>query len=263
MKKNIVNLFSLESRVAIITGGAGMLGSEFAKAFLDAGAKVVIFDIQKKVSQSAEPSLDYMTVDVTKRKQVFSAVRRVAKKYGYIDVLVNNAAMNPVPGGRKSGKQFSSYETYSQNLWQKELDVTLSGALFCTQAVAPFMRKQRRGSIINIASIYGNVAPDNRLYGPGKYKSVAYATAKGGLLNFTRAWASYFSGKGVRINSLTLGGVFSGQARNFVKRYKAKTMLGRMAEKSEYNGAILFLASDASRYMSGANLIVDGGWTAW
>jgi len=171
--------------------------------------------------------------------------------------------MNPVPGSPESREQFLPYEDIPEKLWGQELAVNLTGALFCTQAVVPVMKKQGSGSIINISSIYGNVGPDNRIYEKGQYKSIGYATTKGALLNFTRAWATYLAGTGIRVNTLTLGGVSAGQEPELIKKYAERTVLGRMAEKYEYRGAILFLASDASSYMTGSNLIIDGGWTAW
>ncbi|MBI1888699.1 MAG: SDR family oxidoreductase [Candidatus Spechtbacteria bacterium] len=263
MRNRASNLFSLQGRIALITGGAGLLGREYAKVFLDAGATVILFDIVESPKFKQKETLRYFKVDIVNKKLVFDAVRKISKKYGEIDVLVNNAALNPVPGSEVSKGQFAPYEDYPQELWENELSVNLSGALFVTQAVVPFMKKQKSGSIINISSIYGNAGPDNRLYENGKYKSIGYATTKGAVLNFTRAWATYLRGTNIRVNTLTLGGVFANQDQNFVKAYNEKTVLGRMADKTDFNGAILFLASGASRYMTGANLIIDGGWTAW
>ncbi len=262
-KDSIFKLFSLDGRVVIITGGAGMLGKKYAKACSDAGARVVLFDIRGVASLPKDFCTEYEIVDITNKTEVQKSVKKVFSRYGNIDVLVNNAAMNPVPGSPESKGQFSPYEDYPAELWEKELSVGLSGALFCTQAVVPIMKRQGSGSIINISSTYGNVGPDNRIYDEGKYKSIGYATTKGAALNFTRAWASYLRGTGIRVNTLTPGGVFAGQPDEFVKKYEERTILGRMARKDEYNGAILFLASDASSYMTGANLVVDGGWTAW
>lgn len=255
--------FSVKDKVVIITGGAGMLGKEYASVLSAAGARVVLFDIKDDPRLPPEMRVQYRKVDITDRAAVFFAVAEVEKEYGRIDVLINNAAMDAVPGGAASKEQFSPYEHYSEELWKKELAVGLSGALFCTQAVVPVMKRQGDGSIINISSTYGNVGPDNRIYDEGRYKSIGYATTKGGALNFTRAWASYLRGTGIRVNTLTPGGVYAGQPAEFVRAYEERTILGRMADKTDYNGAILFLASDASRYMTGANLVIDGGWTAW
>lgn len=261
---NVVNnLFSVQDKVVIITGGAGMLGLEYAKALSCVGAHVVLFDIKKDFSLPEGIVTDYFIVDITSKKDVKDAVKKVIDKYGRIDVLVNNAAMNPVPGSPESKDQFSPYEDYPQELWEKEIATGLSGMLYCIQAVIPIMKKHGSGSVINVSSTYGNVGPDNRIYDEGKYKSIGYATVKGAVLNFTRAWASYLRGTGIRVNTLTPGGVFAGQPPEFVKKYEERTILGRMARKDEYNGAILFLSSDASSYMTGANLVVDGGWTAW
>ncbi|OHA08584.1 MAG: hypothetical protein A3B37_01805 [Candidatus Sungbacteria bacterium RIFCSPLOWO2_01_FULL_59_16] len=255
--------FSVRDKVVIITGGAGLLGREYAAFLSVAGARVVLFDIADDPKFPEGTVARYMKVDITDREAVFAAVADVAKEYGQVDVLINNAAMNPVPGTEESAKQFSPYEDYPVELWERELKVGLTGALLCTQAVIPVMKRQGSGSIVNISSTYGNVGPDNRIYDEGKYKSIGYATVKGAVLNVTRAWASYLRGTGIRVNTLTPGGVFAGQPESFVKAYEERTILGRMARKEEYNGAILFLASDASSYMTGANLVVDGGWTAW
>lgn len=251
-EQDIVQLFSLRGKTAIITGGAGMLGQQYAKILKSAGANVVVFDIEGD-----------MKVDVSNKEEVTKAVQKVVEQYGSIDVLINNAALNPVPGTTQSETQFAPYEDYPKELWESELKINLSGMMFPTQAVVPFMKKQQSGSIINISSTYGNVGPDNRIYNEKKSKSIGYATTKGAVLNFTRAWASYLEGSGIRVNTLTPGGVEAGQSQDFINAYKTKTILGRMAKKDEYNGAILFLASDASSYMTGANLVVDGGWTAW
>lgn len=260
---NSDTIFSLKGKVVIITGGAGMLGKEYAAALSGAGARVVLFDIKDDPQLPPEIGAQYKKVNITDRAAVFAAVQDAEQEHGRIDVFINNAAMDAVPGSSASREQFSPYEDYSEELWKKELAVSLNGALFCTQAVVPVMKRQGSGSIINISSTYGNVGPDNRIYDAGKFKSIGYATTKGAVLNFTRAWASYLRGTGIRVNTLTPGGVFAGQAENFVKAYEERTILGRMARKDEYNGAILFLASDASSYMTGANLVIDGGWTAW
>ncbi|MEK9186418.1 MAG: SDR family oxidoreductase [Patescibacteria group bacterium] len=253
------NLFSLKDKVVLITGGTGMLGMEYAKVLFGVGAKVVLFDIKEGFS---EPNFLYYKVDVAQKKSVDEAVRDVVNKLGRIDVLINNAAMNPVPNTDESAKQFSPYEDYPIELWNKEIAVGLTGMLICAQAVIPIMKKQRSGSIINVCSTYGIVAPDNRIYDEGKFKSIGYSSVKGAVPNFTRSLSSYLRDTGIRVNTLTPGGVLAGQKQEFVKKYSDRTILGRMANKDEYNGAILFLASDASSYMTGANLIVDGGWTA-
>lgn len=244
---------SLRGRVVVITGGNGFLGMEYTHAFLEAGARVVSWD--KSDSNDS--------VDITNPTKVMAATKRLVKRFGQVDILINNAAMNPAPNDKAAAQQFSRYEKYPISLWRLEIEVGLTGALVCTQALAPLMMKNKRGSIINVGSHYGLNAPDDRIYKKGMHKSIAYATIKGALLNFTRSWAGYLGPHGVRVNCIVLGGVFRGQDKSFVKKYIAKTMLRRMAEPSEYNEAMMFLASDASRYMTGSTLVIDGGWTAW
>jgi NAD(P)-dependent dehydrogenase (short-subunit alcohol dehydrogenase family) len=186
--------------------------------------------------------------------------------------LVNSAALNPQVESQ-SGPQdqewagFGAFENYPIEKWQQALDVNLTGAFLCCQAAAKIMRVSGSGTIINLSSIYGLSGPDQRMYQePGKptqYKPVYYSVTKWGILGLTQYLATYFAGKNIRVNALSPGGVFSNQAEGFVRAYSARSVLGRMADVDEMNGALLFLASDASAYMTGANLVVDGGWTAW
>ncbi|OHA08689.1 MAG: hypothetical protein A3A44_00730 [Candidatus Sungbacteria bacterium RIFCSPLOWO2_01_FULL_60_25] len=265
-------LFSVRGNVILITGGAGMLGMEYATFLSRAGARVVIFDIaDESVLRAKADEVRRRTgrrpfalpVDITDEEAVRDAVRRAIRRFGRIDALVNNAALNPKVEGGNPQAQFSPYERYPVDLWRKELDVGLTGAFIVTKAVMPAMGRRRAGVIVNIGSLYGETAPDNRIYPRGQFKSIAYATAKGAMGNFTRALASYLAPFQIRVNQLTPGGVRAGQPPAFVKKYESRTMLGRMARRDDFNGALLFLLSDASRYMTGANLVVDGGWSAW
>ena len=198
-------------------------------------------------------------------------VAKVEKEFGKIDVLVNNAAFN-CPADNK-GCNFVSFEDYPLELWKKSIDVNLTGMFICSQeAIRLMIKKKIKGSIINVSSIYGLVGPDQRIYHSIKHpedkskkfvKPVDYSTTKSGVLNFTRYLAAMYGKHGIRVNTLTPGGVWDKQDKDFVENYSKKTVFGRMAEKTDYNGAILFLASDASKYMTGANLVVDGGWTCW
>ncbi|MBI2625671.1 SDR family oxidoreductase [Candidatus Parcubacteria bacterium] len=270
MNKRIEDLFRLDGRVAIITGGAGMLGSEYAKTLAGAGAYVFLFDIRTPAAMKAHasmlcreigrPAIEGFSVDVSDEKKVQRAVAAVARKKKRIDILVNNAALTDLSGKLN---RFAPYEEFPLELWKRELDVGLTGAFLCARAVLPHMMRRRAGVIVNISSTYGVVGPDNRIYEKGKYRTPAYAAAKSAMLNFTRAFASYGAPHGIRVNTLTPGGVFVDHDKIFVKAYANRTMLGRMARRDEYRGAMLFLCSDASSYMTGSNLIVDGGWTAW
>ena len=186
-------------------------------------------------------------------------VKKVVKKYGKIDVLVNNAAYQ---GDDKL--RTIPFEKLPLESWNKAIDVNLTGIFLCCQEIGKIMVKQKKGVIINISSTYGIVAPDQRIYGKSHQNSaIFYAATKSAVLNLTRYLAAYWQGKGIRVNTLSPGGVEKNQEVNFKRKYSEKTMLGRMAKKDEYVGPIIFLASDASSYMTGSNLIVDGGWTAW
>jgi 2-deoxy-D-gluconate 3-dehydrogenase len=194
-------------------------------------------------------------------------VERTLAERGRIDILINNAALDPKFDPKHANGQAVSFEDYPLDLWNRSLAVDLTGMFLCAQAVAKPMLGRGRGVIVNIASIYGLVGPDQRIYEkPGmqpRYKPVAYSVTKSAVLGLTRYLATYWAGKNIRVNTLTPGGTFHEHDDEFTMRYSHRTPLGRMADPSEYCGALLFLVSDASSYMTGANLVVDGGWTAW
>mgnify|MGYP001588352676 CR=1 FL=1 len=271
MKKYVENLFNLSGKDVIITGGAGMLGSEYADVLGGAGARVILFDIlspQKMESHAHMLSKKHgisvygISVDVTNEKGISASVKEVIRRFKRIDILINNAALTDLSKASHLSP-YEPYERFPSELWKKELDVSLNGSLYCVKAVTPYMMKRKSGVIVNISSTYGVVAPDNRIYTKGKFKSLSYMTVKSAILNFTRALASYYASHGIRVNTLTLGGVYAGHDKRFTDAYSFRTMLGRMAHKDEYRGAMLYLCSDASSYMTGSNLIIDGGWTAW
>ena len=180
-----------------------------------------------------------------------------------IDVLINNAHYLP----REHPQRDSNFEEYPLDLWDETISKNLRGIFLCCREFGKHMAKQKSGNIVNVSSIYGITGPDQRIYGKSRLNSPAfYSTTKGGLVNLTKYLAAYWNGKNIRVNTLTLGGVFDKKLhtdKNFIKKYSEKTMIGRMAKTSDYDGAILFLTSDSSSYMTGANLIVDGGWTSW
>jgi len=252
--KNLTMPFSLEGKVAIITGGLGQLGRQYTKAIIDAGAKVATFDIV--------PGSPYL-VDITSKESVKKGVEAVVKDLGVPSILINNAAIDAPPGSAGGSKPF---EDYPIDDLDKVFDVNVKGMIICCQEIGKIMAEHKNGSIINISSIYGNVSPDQRIYEyrqPRFVKPVAYSVTKAAVLNLTRYLATYWAKDGVRVNTLSLGGVFNNQDPEFLKNYTTKVPLGRMAREDEYNGAIVFLASDASSYMTGSNMIIDGGYIAW
>ena len=271
---NAIQSFNLTGRTAIITGGAGLLGQEFCHTLAEAGAAVVVADLN---APSAEAVASHVTrqghqalgigVDITKPDSVHQMVTTAKAAFGSIDILVNSAALDPKFDPQHQGQHDNAFETYPLELWNQALSVNLTGMFLCTQAVVQVMLAQDRGVIINLCSIYGLVGPDQRLYQRPKqafqYKPVYYSVTKAGVLGMTRYLAAYYAGHNIRVNALTPGGVYAGHDDTFVQNYSSRAILGRMARKDEMNGALLFLASEASAYMTGANLVVDGGWTAW
>ncbi len=277
MADRVPAMFDLSGRVALLTGGAGMLGRQYTRTLLEAGAKVIMADVSGEQAAAAATAAVAdaggeavgWELDVRRRDDVLRMVAGVRQRFGRIDVLINNAAIDPKLDSDVAAKLTNTFEDYPLELWQQSLDVNLTGAVLCCQSVGKVMLAQGRGVIVNVSSTYGLVGPDQRLYkreGEQEqtlYKPVSYAVTKAGIAHLTRYLAAYWGGRGIRVNTLTPGGVYSAQDDEFVARYAARTPLGRMASVNEMNGALLFLVSDASTYMNGANLVVDGGWTAW
>lgn len=259
----------------MVTGGLGQLGRQFAWTLHQAGARVAVVDAlaeQQPVPEllaSAVEAGDIMIVaaDVTRRDSLEAALHRISDRWSVPHVLINNAAIDSPPDA--PAEESGPFETYPLASWERVLDVNLTGVFLCCQVFGGAMAAAGRGSVVNVSSIYGVVSPDQRLYeyraarGAPFFKPVAYSASKSGILNLTRYLATYWGDGGVRVNTVTFGGVFRDQDSTFRENYCARVPLGRMAREDEYNGAILFLASDASSYMTGSNLIIDGGWTAW
>jgi len=261
---------TLESRVAIVTGSLGLLGREHLRALGEAGASLVVTDVDgagcERLAQELGTGHPVMAcgADITKKADLEKLRDRVLDRFGRIDVLVNNAAIDDKMVGGGQGE----FETFPLETWKRSLEVNVTGVFLTCQVIGTVMAKAGRGSIVNVASTYGLVAPDQSLYvkpdgARAMFKGPAYPTSKGALLQFTRYLASYWGKSGVRVNALCPGGVENAQDGWFIEAYARRTMLGRMAHKSDYHGAVVFLASDASAYVTGATLVVDGGFTAW
>lgn len=271
-------MFSLQGRVAIVTGGSGLLGKEFCRTLAEAGAAVIVADLNGPTAEQVAEELSKngqraaaVQTDVTDPASVRQMVQAALDRFGRLDILVNSAALDPKfdpQALQNRPTPLGAFEDYPLDAWRAALEVNLTGMFLCCQAaVQPMLAQDKKGSIINLCSTYGLVAPDQRLYQrEGKqtsYKPVYYSVTKAGVLGLTRYLAAYYAGTEIRCNALTPGGVFNNHDETFLKAYSARAVMGRMAHKHEMNGALLFLASDASSYMTGANLVVDGGWTAW
>jgi len=269
-------LFDLTGRVAVVTGGLGRLGRQYVRTLSDAGAAVAIFDVACEQTNAADEfdsaSAFVQGVDISHRADVEAAVQQVVARLGTPDILVNNAGLGASPVG--ATLENGPFEDYPEAAWDAMIDSHLKGTFLVSQAFLRAFRaapidRSRSGSIINVSSTYGVVSPDQSIYeyrrreGTPYFKPVGYSVAKSGVLNFTRWLAEYCAPLGVRVNTLVPGGVReAGHAAEFVAEYEKRTPLGRMARPDDYNGAVLFLASRASAYMTGATLVVDGGWTA-
>jgi NAD(P)-dependent dehydrogenase (short-subunit alcohol dehydrogenase family) len=267
--------FDLGGRTAVVTGAMGLIGRELCEGLLEAGAHVVLTDLDGDACRRRAEELSFrfpgaargFGLNVTDPDSLI-ALRDAVTAHGQrIDVLVNSAAVNDVfDEGRAA--ELSRFETYPLAQWKRALDVNLTGTFLACQVLGTVMAQQGSGSIINIASTYGLVGPDQSIYkrddgSQAFWKSAAYPATKGGVVNFTRFLATYWAEKNVRVNVLCPGGVEAGQEPHFIRNYSARTPLGRMAKASEYRAPVVFLASDGSSYMTGATLVVDGGWTAW
>jgi NAD(P)-dependent dehydrogenase (short-subunit alcohol dehydrogenase family) len=268
-------LFSVDSKVVVVTGGLGHLGSQFARTLLARGAAVAVLDLPGRIADAETVMGEWMRndrlacveADVTNRDSLEAALAQVERRLGVPEGLINNAAIDSPPSG--SGDDNPPFEQYAESAWQLVMDVNVTGVFLSSQVFGGAMAAAGRGSIVNISSIYGLVSPDQRVYeyrrrrGVDFYKPVAYSVSKSALLNLTRYLATYWAGRGVRVNTLTFGGVLNGQDDEFLAEYSARAPIGRMARLDEYDGAIVFLLSGASSYMTGSNMVIDGGWTSW
>lgn len=265
--------FDLSGRVAVITGGGGLLGRQHAAAISGAGGVPVLWDVCEL--DSVQIQLAYgnraraMRVDITDPEAVERAVCEVVDTFGRIDILVNNAANNPKMEN-STGVEFSRLENFPLSQWDADLSVGLKGAFLCARSIGTLMAASGGGVIINIASDLAVIAPDQRLYRrdgetPDKQpvKPVTYSVVKTGLIGLTRYLATYWCEQGVRCNALSPGGVENGQSENFISKLSSLIPMSRMAYPNEYQGALIFLCSDASSYMNGQNLVIDGGRSCW
>lgn len=272
---DILEKFSLSGRTALVTGAAGLLGRQFARTLGEAGANIVLADLDFSRAEAHAQSLRQegiraitVKVNVTDPDSVEAMVAHTLSNFSSLDILVNCAALDPKFDPEHLDQQnANAFENYPLKAWQESLNVNLTGVFLACQSAAQVMVRQNAGVIINISSVYGLVAPDQKIYpevdGKKQYKPADYIVTKAGILGLTRYLASYYAGTNIRVNALSPGGVFNGHEPNFHDQYAEKTIKGRMAYPDEMNGALLFLASDASQYMTGVNLVVDGGYTAW
>lgn len=274
VKNDIMNMFGLDKRAIILTGATGLLGKRCTRALAEAGAYVAAIGTRhealEKLVQSVKGSrVVGIKADISVPDAVDQMIRQTLSEFGKIDGLVNNAALNPKYDTVGEKSNCYDFESFPLETWKRYLDVNLTGMFLCTQAAIPHMLKNKGGSIVNVSSIYGMRGPDQRLYRTDdeqnikNYKPVAYSVTKSAIYGFTKYLAAYYGEEGIRVNTLTLGGVLDKHDEEFVSRYSWRTPLGRMAKKDEYSGALIFLLSDASGYMTGANVVLDGGWTAW
>lgn len=270
-------LFNLRGRVAIITGGAGLLGYQHAAALAGLGALPILLDVseagleesQRRLLEETGVDAQVHVADITCLESLQAVREQVIAAHGRIDILINNAARNPKVEDA-DGKNFSRLEEFPWEQWQQDLDVGLGGAFNCAKVFGQQMARQNRGVIVNIASDLGVIAPDQRLYrvegrelDQQPVKPVTYSVVKHGLIGLTKYLATYWCEQGVRCNALSPGGVYAGQDDVFVSKLTQLIPFGRMAKADEYRGAIAFLCADASLYMNGCNLVMDGGRSVW
>jgi NAD(P)-dependent dehydrogenase (short-subunit alcohol dehydrogenase family) len=273
MKNQYRNLFDLGGKVALVTGGAGILGQKFCAGLADYGAKVAVIDLQEAAANDvaaqikAEFGVDSigLACNVGDPAAVKFMVDEVQARLGPVDILHNNAATK----GSDLSRFFTAPEDFPLDVWREVIAVNLDGMFLVAQAVGSRMAARGKGSIIQTASIYGVLGPDSRIYKGSEYLGRAintppvYSASKAGVIGLTRYWATHWGSKGVRVNTLTPGGVESGQNAVFSQKYSSRVPLGRMAQAEEMVGALVFLASDASSYITGQNIMVDGGLAAW
>jgi NAD(P)-dependent dehydrogenase (short-subunit alcohol dehydrogenase family) len=262
--KHLDPLFDLAGRVAVVTGGMGQLGAVYSAGLAERGVRVAVLDL---TTGDTPDGVRAFACDVTDRAAIEDALRAVEAEWGVPHLLVNNAGLDSPPDA--PAEEVGPFETYPESSFDAVLDVNVKGAFLCCQAIGGAMAREGRGSIVNVSSIYGLLSPVQDLYtfrkqrGETFVKPVAYSVSKSAILNLTRYLATYWAGAGVRVNTVTLAGVWNDQPQEFLDAYSARAPMGRMLNAEEALGAVVFLASDASSYVTGSNVVVDGGWSAW
>lgn len=262
------DIFDLTDKVAIVTGGAGLLAAEHAKALCLYGAKVILADLNEDKCEEVATNLHNENLnvvakncDVTSKESWQNLLDDVMSNYGKVDILINNAGFT---NQSKSANYSAAFEDFPLEDWSAIMNVNLTGTFLGCQIIGKQMLQQQKGSIINMASLYGVVSPNHRVYpGTGISQPVAYSVSKHGVVGLTKYLATLWADKGIRVNALTPGGIYNNHEGLFLERFQQLNPAGRMSNKSELQGAVVFLASDASSHVIGHNLIVDGGWTAW
>ena len=257
-------LFDLEGRVGVVTGGLGQLGRVYLAGLAERGMRVACFDV---ATGDVPEGVRGYEVDITDRTSIDEALGAVVAEWGVPHLLVNNAALDSPPDA--PAEEVGPFEDYPEASFDAVMDVNVKGTLLCCQAVGAAMAREGRGSIVNVSSVYGLLSPVQDLYafrragGETFFKPVAYSVSKSAVLNLTRYLATYWADAGVRVNTLTLAGVWNDQPQAFLDAFAERAPMGRMLDAHEALGAVVFLASDASSYVPGSNVVVDGGGSAW
>lgn len=275
----VLDNYKISGKTCLITGGAGLLGQKHAEAVIEGGGIPVLLDISQEALNNAlaglkekYPDTEISThkVDIGNRGELIRVCDDVLKKYGHIDILINNAANNPKVEDKGANFGNIRFDNFPLDLWNGDILVGLTGAFLCAQVFGMVMEEQHSGVILNISSDLGIIAPDQRIYRKDgleekdqTIKPVTYSVIKHGLLGLTKYLATYWASQGIRVNAVCPGGVYNGQDEQFLGKLTNLIPMGRMADKDEYKATILYLISDASSYMTGATLIVDGGRTCW
>lgn len=268
----ILKNYKLDKKNILLTGAAGLLGKQFSKALLEAGGNVILTDISEKrllqleknlLKKYKQKNIKCFKLDVTSEKSIVNLVKKLGQKKIKLDALINNACLNPKYEKKIKSKN-NSLENFSLNIWDDEIKVGLTGSFLCAKHFGYQMKRNKKnGVIINIGSELSVVAPDQRIYKKNFFKPVTYSVIKHGIIGLTKYLSTYWAEHGIRCNALSPGGIFNNQDKKFLRNFKKLVPLNRMANQDEYNSAIQFLCSDASKFLNGHNLIIDGGRSIW
>lgn len=275
----IIDKYMIKDKICIITGGAGLFGRQHAEAVIEGKGIPVLLDVWQEGLLNAKHELEekfqgtnveQYCVDIKKVEDLETVKEKLIKKYGHIDILINNAANNPKVEDKQKNFRNIRFDNFPLDIWQDDIAVGLTGAFLCAQVFGKVMEKQKSGVILNISSDLGIIAPDQRIYRKDgiaeeeqTIKPVTYSVIKHGLIGLTKYLATYWADKGIRSNAICPGGIYNGQDTEFLKKLTNLIPMGRMANKDEYKATVLYLISDASSYMTGSTVIVDGGRTCW